>query len=144
MSKTQIIPYVFFGGRCQEALDFYTSALGAQVDSVMLYSQSPDPAPEGMLPEGYENKVMHAAFRIGESTIYGGDGIMGGQDAPFASFSLVLNVSTEAEAQSAFRALADGGQVTMPIGTTFWSPLFGMVTDRFGMEWMVSLPQNDA
>ena len=144
MSKTQIIPYVFFGGRCQEALDFYTTALGAQVDTVMLYSQSPDPAPEGMLPEGYENKVMHAAFRIGETTLYGGDGIHGGQDPRFAGFSLALTLPTEAKAQSAFHALAEGGQVNMPLGKTFWSPCFGMVTDRFGMDWMISLPMDTA
>lgn len=143
MSKTHIIPYLFFGGRCQEALDFYTTALGAQVDSVTLYSQSPDPAPEGMLPAGYENKVMHAAFRIGETTLYGGDGIVGGEDAPFTSFSLALVLPTEAEATSAFNALADGGEVTMPLTPTFWSPCFGMVTDRFGMGWMISLPAAD-
>jgi PhnB protein len=144
MSKTQIIPYLFFGGRCQEALDFYTTALGAQVDSLMFYSQSPDPIPDGMLPAGYENKVMHAAFRIGETTLYGGDGIQGGQDPSFASFSLTLILPTEAEAQSAFHALSEGGQITMPLGKTFWSPCFGMVTDRFGMGWMVSLPQDEA
>ena len=144
MSKTQIISYLFFGGRCQEALDFYTTALGAQVDSMMLYSQSPEPAPEGMLPEGYENKVMHAAFRIGETTLYGGDGIIGGQDPSFASFSLALTLPTEAEAQSAFNALAEGGQVNMPLGKTFWSPCFGMVTDHFGMDWMVSLPLDES
>ena len=142
MSKTQITPYLFFGGRCQEALDFYTAALGAQVDSVTLFNQSPEPVPEGMLPEGFGNKIMHAAFRVGEATLFGGDGTQEGQH--FSGFSLALILQTEAEAACAFTALSEGGQVTMPLGKTFWSPCFGMVTDRFGIDWMVSLPIDQA
>lgn len=139
MSKTQITPYLFFSGRCQEALEFYQASLDARIESVTLFSQSPEPTPEGMLSEGFENKVMHAAFRVGEALVYAGDGTQPGQS--LSGFSLVLTLSTEAEAEQAFGALAEGGQVTMPLTKTFWSPCFGMVTDRFGVDWMVSVPE---
>ena len=142
MPTTQVTPYLFFSGRCQEALDFYQDALGAQVDTVMLFSQSPDPVPAGMLADGFENKVMHASFRIGETVVYGGDGTQPGQT--FGAFSLVLALPTEADAERAFTALSGGGQVTMPLGKTFWSLCFGMVTDRFGIDWMVSVPPDEA
>ena len=142
MPKTQVTPYLFFSGRCQEALEFYQTALDAQVDTVMLFNQSPDPVPAGMLAEGFENKVMHAAFRIGETVVYGGDGTQPGQT--FGAFSLVLALPTQADAERAFTALAEGGQVSMPLSKTFWSPYFGMVTDRFGIDWMVTLPMDEA
>lgn len=138
MPTTQVTPYLFFSGRCQEALDFYQAALGAQVDTVMLYNQSPDPVPAGMLAEGFENKVMHASFRIGETTLFAGDGTQEGQ--VFGAFSLTITLPTEADAERAFAALAEGGQVSMPLSKTFWSAYFGMVTDRFGLDWMVSVP----
>jgi PhnB protein len=137
MNKTLIQPYLFFGGRCEEALEFYRTALGAQVDFLMRYKESPEPLPPGRLPPGFENKVMHATFRIGGSTLMASDGCEEGQS--FTGFSLSLAVPTQADADRAFAALADGGKVKMPLTKTFWSPCFGMVTDRFGLGWMVSV-----
>jgi PhnB protein len=137
MNNTLIQPYIFFGGRCEEALKFYGTALGAQVDFLMRYKESPEPLPPGRLPPGYENKVMHATFRISGNTLMASDGCEEG--ASFAGFSLSLAVPTEAEANRAFAALADGGQVKMALTKTFWSPRFGMLTDRFGVGWMVSV-----
>lgn len=137
MPGTLIQPYLFFGGRCEEALEFYRTAIGAQVDFLMRYQESPEPTPPGMLAPGFENKVMHSTFRIGGSTLMGSDGC--GEAPNFQGFSLSLAVPTEAEANRAFAALADGGQVKMPLTKTFWSPCFGMLTDRFGLGWMISV-----
>jgi PhnB protein len=132
-----IQPYLFFNGRCEEAVAFYKSALGAEVEMVMHYKDSPEPPPPGKAPDGWENKVMHASFRVGGSTIMASDGC--GDSKGFGGFSLSLAVATEAEADKAFSALSEGGQVTMPLGKTFWSPRFGMLTDKFGIGWMVSV-----
>ena len=137
MKTTLVQPYIFFGGRCEEALEFYRIALGAQVDFLMRYKESPEPLPPGRLPAGFENKVMHTTFRIGGSTLMASDGCEAGSS--FAGFTLSLAVPTEAEADRAFAALAEGGKVTMPLTKTFWAPRFGMLTDRFGMGWMVSV-----
>jgi PhnB protein len=124
-------PYLFFDGRCEEALDFYRKGLGAQVDAVMKFKDSPDPAACGSaLPD----KVMHASFRIGETTV--SDGECKGQPK-FEGFALSITVPTEGDADRLFAALADGGQVQMPLAKTFFSPKFGMATDRFGVAWMV-------
>ena len=133
-----IQPYLFFGGRCEEALAFYTSAIGAQVEGMMRFSESPDPMPAGMLAPGFEKKVMHSSFRVGSSTIMASDGC----DATpkFGGFSLSITVPTAAEADRVFEALSAGGSVTMPLGKTFWSPRFGMLTDKFGIGWMVIVP----
>lgn len=133
----QVQPYLFFDGRCEEAVEFYRKALGAQVDMLMRYSESPEPAPPGMVPPGSENKVMHASFRIGDTTVMASDDPA---DKPsFKGFSLSLSVSKEAEADRFFNALADGGKVQMPLTKTFWSPRFGMLTDRYGVGWMVNV-----
>jgi PhnB protein len=132
---TLVEPYLFFGGRCEEALEFYRRAIGAQVDRVMKFNDSPEPPPPGVLAPGFENKVMHASFRVGGSTVMASDGCHEG--TKFEGFSLSLTVPTEAEADRAFNALAEGGEVKMPLAKTFWSPRFGMVTDRFGIGWMV-------
>src|SRR5258708_7187689 len=138
MTNTIVQPYLFFGGRCEEALAFYRTALGAQVDFLMRYKESPEPMPPGMLAPDFENKVMHTTFRVGGTTLMASDGC--GEPPNFAGFSLALAVPTEAEADRAFAALAAGGQVKMPLTKTFWSPRFGMLTDRFGVGWMVSVP----
>ncbi len=137
MSSNYIQPYLFFGGRCEEALAFYRAALGAQIEMIMLYKDSPEPLPPGMLQAGFESKVMHASFRIGASRLMASDGCEEG--ASFNGFTLSLAVPTESEADRAFAALAEGGQVRMPLTKTFWSPRFGMLTDRFGVGWMVSV-----
>jgi PhnB protein len=135
--NTTIQPYLFFGGRCQEALDFYKSAIGAQVDMVMLHKDSPEPPPPGMLEPGFENKVMHASFRIGESALMASDGCNAGSG--FSGFSLSIHPSSMAEAERFFAALSEGGQIQMPLTKTFWSPGFGMLTDKFGMAWMINV-----
>lgn len=138
MNKPLVQPYLFFGGRCEEALEFYRTALGAQIDMIIHYKDSPEPHPPGMLPPGFENKVMHASFSVSGSSLMASDGCEAA-GPNFAGFSLSLAVATEAEADSAFNALADGGTVQMPLAKTFWSPRFGMLTDRFGLGWMVSV-----
>ncbi|MEO8807364.1 MAG: VOC family protein [Burkholderiaceae bacterium] len=134
----QIQPYLFFNGRCEEAIDFYRKALGAEVEMIMRFSENPDPVPPGMLPPGSENKVMHAALRIGGAVVMASDGMASGE-TNFKGFSLSIDAPDEAGVDRLFNALADGGAVTMPLGKTFWSPRFGMVTDRFGVGWMVSV-----
>ncbi|HEY5914494.1 MAG TPA: VOC family protein [Verrucomicrobiae bacterium] len=132
-------PYLFFSGRCEEAVKFYQKALGAEVEMMMRYNESPEPPPPGRLPPGFENKIMHTSFRVGGTTVMASDGCSA--DKPgFEGFSLSLSVGSESEANQVFAALADGGQVRMPLAKTFWSPRFGMVEDRFGVGWMVSVP----
>lgn len=132
----QVQPYLFFDGRCEEAVEFYRKALGAQVDMLMRFKDSPEPQPEGCTVPGSENKVMHASFRIGETAVMASDGRCEGKPN-FQGFSLSLNAANESEAEKLFGTLADGGQVQLPLTKTFFSPSFGMVADRFGVSWMV-------
>ena len=132
----EVQPYLFFDGRCEEAIEFYRSALGAKVEMLMRNKEAPDPPPPGMLAPGSENKIMHAALRIGDSLVMASDGSARGHPE-FKGFSLALTAATEAEADRLFAKLADGGQIQLPIGKTFFSPRFGMVADRFGVGWMV-------
>ncbi len=134
----KIEPYLFFDGRAEEALAFYQKSLGAKVEMVMRFSESPDPIPDGRLPEGFENKIMHASFLIGVARVMVSDGA-GMTGRKFGGFALSLQFPSEAEARAAFEALAVGGQIDMPIGPTFWSACFGMITDRFGIQWMVTI-----
>ena len=129
-------PYLFFDGRCEEAVEFYRSELGADVTMMMRFSDSPEPHPPGMVPQGSERKIMHASFRIGDTTVMASDGDCKGKPT-FAGFSLSLSVANEAQAEQVFAALSAGGKVQMPLNKTFFSPRFGMVTDRFGVSWMV-------
>jgi PhnB protein len=132
----QIQPYLFFDGRCEEAINFYRKALGAEVERLLRFKDSPEPPQPGMTPPGSENKIMHASFRIGDTTILASDGRCMGKPT-FQGFSLSLTVPTDAEAERFFAALGDGGQVQMPLTKTFFSSRFGMVADRFGVAWMV-------
>lgn len=137
----QVQPYLFFNGRAEEAFEFYRRVLGAEVTELLRFKDAPDQPPPGVLPPNSENRVMHATLRIGSSTIMASDGECTGQPA-FQGFSLSVDFPDEPSARRAFDGLADGGAVRMPIGKTFFSPCFGMVTDRFGMGWMVIvLPQ---
>jgi PhnB protein len=138
MTQPMIQPYLFFAGRCEEAIAFYRAAIGAELEMLMRFNESPQPVPAGMLQAGFEAKVMHAAFRVGGSLIFASDGC--DDKARFSGFSLALSVASDADADRAFAALADGGQVTMPLAKTFWSPRYGMLTDRFGIGWMVMVP----
>jgi PhnB protein len=129
-------PYLFFEGRAEEAIEFYRRHLGAEVQMLMRYKDSPEPPPPGMVPPGGETKVMHASLKIGDTVVMASDGGCSG-NATFGGFSLTISVKGEAEADRIFNALADGGQVRMPLGKTFFSPRFGMLADRFGVGWMV-------
>lgn len=137
-----ITPYLMFGGRCQEALDFYKSALGATTEMVMHFKDSPEPTPEGMLPPGYENKIMHCSFVIRGTRLMASDGC--GEAGKPEGFSLSLSVATEAEADRVFALLLDGGETQMALTKTFWSPRFGMLKDRFGIHWMIVVPSEMA
>jgi len=130
--------YLFFNGNCEEAVEFYRTALGAEVEMMMRFKESPDAPPPGMVPPGYEHKIMHTSFRVGQTTVMASDGCETEQ-VKFKGFSLSLAVSSEAEADRYFAALAEGGKVSMPLGKTFWSPRFGMLEDRFGIGWMINV-----
>ena len=132
----QVQPYLFFDGRCEEAVEFYRTALGAQETVLMRFKDSPEPCEAGMPPPEAGDKIMHASFRIGDDLIMASDGRCTGQPS-FQGFSLSLSVPNEAEAERLFTALAVDGQVQMPLGKTFFSPRFGMVADRFGVSWMI-------
>jgi PhnB protein len=135
----QVQPYLNFDGRCEEALEFYRKALGAEVTGLMRYKDSPQPVPSEMIPPGGQDKVMHSCFRIGDSSIMASDSHCGGHPS-FKGFSLSLTLRDGAAAERAFAALADGGRVDMPLGKTFFASHFGMVNDRFGVCWMVYVP----
>jgi PhnB protein len=140
-SQTAVVqPYLCFEGRCEEALNFYTKALGAKVDMLMRFKDAPpgEGCPGGTTPPPGD-KVMHASFHVGESMLMASDGMCAGK-AGFQGISLSLSLPGEADAKRVFNALTDGGQVMMPLGKTFFSPCFGMVTDKFGVCWMVIVP----
>jgi len=141
ISNTSVQPYLFFGGRCDEALDFYRSALGAEVVMLSRFKESPEPTPG--LPDCFADKVMHATFRIGETMLMASDGRCEGE-ANFEGFSLSITVSDEAESERVFAALSERGLVTMQLEKTFWAPKFGMLQDRFGVGWMVSVMHKPA
>jgi PhnB protein len=132
----QVQPYLFFDGRCEEAVEFYRRVLGAEVTMLMRFKDSPEPHEPCMVPPGAEDKVMHMSVRIGETTVLASDGRCEGRPS-FQGFSLSLTVPHEPEAERLFAALADGGQVQMPMAKTFFASRFGMVADRFGVSWMI-------
>jgi PhnB protein len=138
-ATSQVSPYLFFEGRCDEALAFYQQTLGAQVQMVMRFKDSPDPS----CPEAMGDKVMHASFVVGSTLLMASDGRCSGQ-ASIQGISLSLTVPTAVDAERVFAALSDGGTVQMPMAETFFSPRFGMVADRFGVSWMVYVkPETD-
>lgn len=137
-----LTPYLFYGGRAQEALEYYRSALGAETSMVMRFNESPEPVPEGMLAPEWGDKVMHAGITVGGQPLFLSDGMRPG--STFDSVMLALEVEDEGQARRYFDALAADGQVVMPLGPTFWSPLYGMVTDKFGVGWMIMLPGGQA
>jgi len=127
--------YLFFDGRCEEALQFYGQTLGAKVEMMMRFKENPDPNPQMCGPNAGD-KVMHASFRVGDTSVMASDGRCEGKPK-FEGFALSLTVPTEGEADKLFGGLANGGQVVMPLAKTFFSARFGMVTDRFGVTWMI-------
>lgn len=138
MQKTEVKNYLFFHGRCEEALNYYRQHLNADIKMLLRFNQSPDPMPEGMLQAGFEEKIMHAEFSLGNTYVLASDGC--NDSGHFSGFRIALIINDAPDAQRVFAALADGGTIDMPLAQTFWSPLYGMVTDQFGVGWMVMLP----
>jgi len=132
--------YLSFEGRCEEAIEFYRKALGAEVLQLIRFQDHPQPVPPGMIRPETAQKVMHAALRIGEATVMASDGRCQGP-ANFHGISLTLSVADDAEAERRYHALLEGGKVGMPLGKTFFSSSFGMVNDRFGVSWMILVPR---
>ncbi len=135
----QVQPYVFFNGRCEEAMKFYGEKLGAEVLFQMRFKDAPPAAGQAM-PPGNEEKIMHTTFRIGSTELMGSDGDCNSASPRAAGFSLSLTADDVPSAEKYFNALAEGGSVTMPWQATFWSNGFGMVVDKFGVPWMVTVP----
>ena len=129
----QVQSYLFFDGRCDEAIDFYKKTLGAEVDMLMRWKDSPD---KSMCTPDNENKVMHASLKIGETRVMASDGRNTGSPH-FDGFALSVDAKNEADADKLFSGLSAGGKVVMPMGKTFFSPRFGMAQDKFGVNWMV-------
>ena len=136
-SNILVQPYLFFGGRCEEALEFYGTAIGAKIERLVRFKESPEP--QG-LPDCFDDKVMHASVRIGKTTFMVSDGQCEG-DQNFDGFSLSITVPDIVQAENIFAALAQNGLVVTPLEKTFWAPRFGMLQDRFGVSWMVSVQQ---
>ena len=130
-------PYLSFEGRAQEAIDFYKSALGAQVEAVMQFKDAP-PDMQANMPN--KDKVMHAAFKVGDTTIMATDGQCSGK-SEFSGITLTIQANSDGEAEKLFNALAQGGKVNMPMAETFFATRFGMVADKFGVGWMVLHPK---
>ena len=132
-NHASVQPYLFFDGKCDEALEFYKSAIGAKVDMLMRFKESPD---QSHIPPGAAEKVMHASFHVGNTQIMASDGHCAGKPT-FQGFGLSLNAKDDAEAEKLFAAVGKGGQVQQPLTKTFFASKFGMVADKFGIMWMV-------
>jgi PhnB protein len=136
----QVQSYLIFNGHCEEAIEFYKKALGAQVEMMMRFKD----APEGQCTPGTDNKIMHSSFRIGDTMVMASDGMAQNNPLEFKGFSLTLDAKDEADAKRLFAALADGGQIHQPLIKTFFSPSFGVLADKFGVSWMIVVPQPEA
>jgi len=132
-------PYLSFDGRCEEAIEFYKKAVGAEVVMLLRFKDNPEPQP-GMAPPGTENKILHSSLRIGDSMVLASDGHCTGQ-LNFQGITLSLTVDSVAQADKLFAALSEGGQVRLPLTKTFFSPRFGMLADKFGVAWMIYVKQ---
>jgi PhnB protein len=130
----QVHPYLFFAGRCEEAMEFYVRTLGAELMTLKRYRESPEPQMPETMPAGYADKVMQARFRLGGTEFMASDG------SGHKGFPLCLKPEGDAEALIVFQALAEGGRVVQALTRTCFSSSFGMVTDRFGIMWMVHVP----
>jgi PhnB protein len=129
-------PYIFFDGKCEEALEFYKGAIGAKVEMLMRFKENPDQPDPSHMPPNSGDKVMHASLTIGDAILMVSDGSVSGKPN-FQGISLSLTVPSGADADRMFNALAKGGNVQLPMGKTFFSPRFGMVADKFGVPWMI-------
>ena len=123
-------PYIAYKGTCQEAIDFYKQALGAELIFSQTWGESP------MSEAGFEDKIMHATIKIGDSTIMMCDDPR--NETTGSNISLAIGLNDKDIAHKYFDGLAEGGQVTMPLDKTFWAEAFGMLTDKFGINWMIN------
>jgi PhnB protein len=142
-NQTIVKPYLFFDGKCEEALEFYRRTLDARVTMLMRFKDSPEPPKPGCAAPGSENKVMHAEFSVGQTVILASDGRCGGNPV-FQGFGLAISMATATEVDRAFNSLAEGGQLQAPLEETFFSARFGMVIDRYGVFWMVMVTPDSA
>ena len=129
--------YISFGGRCEEALEFYKKSIGAEITGLLRWKDSPDK--DMKAPPGREEKIMNASFRMGDTELMADDGMGGETTAEFKGITLAIEVASDAEAKRVFTALGESGKVTMPLEKTFWTSLFGMLTDKFGVPWIVNV-----
>ena len=133
----QVQSYLFFDGRCDEALEFYKQAIGAKVNMLMRFKDAPD---QSMISPGSKDKVMHAQFEVGDTKVLASDGRNTGKPK-FDGFALAISANSEADADKMFAALVEGGQVVLAMHKTFFSPRFGMLSDKFGVHWMILVAQ---
>jgi PhnB protein len=136
----KVQPYLFFEGRAEEAIEFYRRAIDAKPGMMMRYKDSPEAPPPGMVPPGSDNKIMHAEMQVGDTLVMVSDGMVSGKPS-FKGFSLAIDAPDVATLDKQFAALSEGGKVEMPLGKTFWSPRFGMLTDKFGVGWMLGVAE---
>jgi PhnB protein len=134
-------PYLFFRGRCEEAIDYYKKTVGAEVEMMMRFRDNPDKPGRDKVPAELDDRIMHASLRIAGAGILMSDGMKSGP-LDFQCMSLALSVASEAECERIYNALAADGTVQMPIGPTFFARLFGAVADKFGVSWMIMVPQH--
>lgn len=142
---TTVNIYLFFNGNCREAFDFYKSAFGGDFSYIGTYGEMP---PHEKTPEylNYKDKIMHVNFPISEETILMGSDTTEAHGEPVKTgnnFSISINTESMEEADDLFEKLSEGGKVTMPLKKTFWSPYFGMFSDKFGVNWMVNVEQGE-
>jgi PhnB protein len=124
-------PYIGFQGNCEEAFNFYRDCMGASVEGLLRYGDSP------MAGNGNEDKIMHAVLRIGENIIMAADNVHPENPVTVGNnISMAIGVDTPEDAESMFAKMSEGGRVTMPLQETFWASRFGMLTDKFGINWM--------
>lgn len=135
--KATLTPYLFFAGNCEEAIEFYKEALGADVKMMMRFCDSPEPPPPGVIPEDWDDKVMHVEFEVYGNLLMASDGCS--EMGKMQGFGISLSFETEEEVDRAFNALSDGAKITMPLDKTFWSPRFGSLEDKFGLGWMIGI-----
>jgi PhnB protein len=136
----ELEPYLHFGGNCEEALNFYRGVFGGEIAGLMRFEGSPLMTD---LPADYGSKVMHASFvgANGDVKFMASDGRPNSTHDQGSRISLSVSMSDVADGERVFRALADGGTVTMDFQKTFWGATFGMLTDKYGIDWMVNAGQ---
>jgi PhnB protein len=130
----QLNPYLFFNGNCEEAFKLYAQVLGGKIEAMMTHEGTP--AAE-QVPAEWLKKILHARMSLNGQLLMASDAPPARQERP-QGYSVSLMVNTPAEAERIFHALAQNGQVRMPIQETFWAARFGMLVDRFGIPWMVN------